>query len=363
MSQQSHSLPVSTQVCVVVLNWNGWRDTCECLDSIICSSSRDLDVHIVLLDNGSSDGSAEVIRQYLEARQSPPPTTSLSSPDDTSSTVRRAIPESCRVSLHFLGDFLVTFIEAQNNLGFCAGNNLGMAIGFSAGADYCLLLNNDAVLSSQALVELAGAAQTNPDAGLLTPVIVYADDPATVWHAGGRFTWFLETHRDLYGSPVSKVTSSTPFPTSRVSGCAMFVTRAAYSSVGEFDEAFFIWAEDWDLSIRARCAGWSLLVVPAATVLHKVGRTLGIMAPLSYYYGTRNRLLLKRKHLPVARRALYFPFFLATRFPRYLHLLAIGKADTARCGIEAILDYGRGRTGKWSKHDEWAQRQARRKVA
>ncbi len=327
------------RVSVVVLNWNGWADTVECLASLAAATYRALDV--IVVDNASRDDSIERLTSWLEESGLPWSLVELGGRD--APLVSKHVAQSREDGLPE-----VLVIAATTNLGFCAGNNVGMETAFGRGSDHVVLLNNDTVCEREFLEPLVEAAEL-PDVGLVGGVICYADEPETIWWAGGHFLPFLETRRDFDRRPLAELNAKTPFETDWISGCMTLVPRRTFEGVGGYDEDFFIWSEEWDLSLRVRRHGYRLLVAPSSRIYHKVARSLGDLAPLSYYYGTRNRLLLKRKHLSAPLRWLFLAVFLPTRIVRFAGFVLTGRSRIAAVGFHALADYARGRVGKWER--------------
>jgi GT2 family glycosyltransferase len=306
------------RVAVVILHWGSPDTTARCLASLRAAVPPDR-VTVLLVDN----------------------TTSL---DD--GVAARAAPLSVRV------------LRPGRNLGFADGASLGMSAALEGGADWVLLLNNDAVVDPGLLGHLVGAAERCPDAGLLSPQIVYLDRPDEAWYQGGTFSpWtgipVQGNHRPVLGrdSPVREVDYAT--------GCAMLVRRAVIERVGAFDGRFFAYCEDVDLSVRARRAGFRVLFVPAGVVLHEV-RDDGGRAALRLYYSTRNLLEVMRKHAPwykwfsfamnfLTRWLGYFAALaVVRRRPRDLTALSRGMIDfaTRRLGPCAWVDDAREHRGR-----------------
>lgn len=328
------------KVAIIVLNWNGWRDTIECLESIEKVTYPNYEV--ILLDNGSVDDSAVRIQEWIIGRLEKWGTV-LDFPEDLIKVLAKPIQPVLRTSK-------LLFIRSVANLGFCAGNNLGMRIATELDADFLLILNNDTIVTPRFLEPMVSFAMREEKAGLIGGVICYADNPTKIWFAGGKFDRFLETHRVLDGADIALLRKEEYWLSDWISGCMMLIPRKVYEEVGGFKEDLFFWAEEWDYSLRVRHAGYVLAVVPDAVVYHKVGRSAGVLKPISYYYGTRNRLILKRIYLPWYRRWLFLAWFLMTRVPRYLQFAVQGRWDLIGAGVEAIRDYFLGRNGKWARH-------------
>lgn len=321
-------------VAIVTLNWNGWPDTIELLASLSKTSYEN--VLVVIVDNASTNDSVVQIQQWLAENR-----VSFSLHDAGSAPSNRRFP-----ARHF------ALVQSKCNLGFCGGNNLGLAWGATAGADYLLVLNNDTLVAPDFIEPLVEAANNVEGVGLLGGVITYCEAMDTVWFAGGTFNRFLESKRLLNGRPVAEVKREEPYETAWISGCMMMIPSDVYGRYGGYEEAYFIWAEEWDYSLKLSEAGFRHVVVPSSRICHKVGRSLGVMQPLNYYYGIRNGMLFKRNYLPSILWHLYLLYYLPNRVLRYAQLLLQGRSDLVRAGVDAVLDGLRGQAGKWRLQKE-----------
>ena len=245
-------------VWIVVLNWNGLADTLACLQSL-----RQLhysECHIVVVDNGSTDGSVNVLRSAALS-----PATDI--------------------------------IEAGRNLGYAGGNNLGIRHALDRDADFILVLNNDTTVDPALVDELVGAAGQHPDAGCFGPWIYYMHDPERLWFATA--TWvsdslaFAWPGKDRLASELSIAATRTAY----VCGAALFFRASLSRQIGLLDERFFLVYEESDWCYRARRAGFECMTVPSARVWHRVGSSFGSEAsPLRTYFSTRNKLLWAEKN-------------------------------------------------------------------
>jgi len=277
----------SAKVFCIVLNWNGWRDTIECLGALKESSYADLTVLVV--DNGSTD--------------------------DSVSRIQAARPD-------------VLFLKSSANLGFAGGNNLGIRYALAHGADYVWLLNNDTEPAPDALPALVGKALTDKKIGAVASICYYADAPATVEAWGGaRVNLWIGFGRN----------STDPRPDDwfhSLNGTSMLISREALEDVGLLDEGFFLYWEDTEFCLRLRKKGWRIAASPDSRVLHKVhGSTGGNNVALDRFQ-TASGLRLLRLHSPAPRLAVLL--FLAMRFLR-----RIPRLQFARCGSvwAGIRDY------------------------
>jgi GT2 family glycosyltransferase len=234
----------------------------------------------------------------------------------------------------------VQILRPQRNLGFAEGCTFGMSAALDQGADFVLLLNNDAVADPAFLGPLVKAASQHADAGLLSPQIVHLTRPREAWYQGGVFSLWAGIPVQGHRRPVL-TGDRPPREVDYATGCAMLIRPAVIQQVGPFDRAFFAYCEDLDLSIRARRAGFRVFFVPTSLVYHDVSDEPG-RAALRIYYSTRNLIEVMRKHAPwykwvsfgvnfVPRWVGYFGVLAVVRGqPRYLTALARGMLDFAR---------------------------------
>ena len=228
-----------SKIFIIVLSYNRRDDTVECLKSLYLSDYPNYKV--IVVDNASSDGSAEA--------------------------VRRAFPQA-------------DVIENSENLMYAEGNNVGIRMALAEGADYVLLLNNDTVVSPAMLGELETAMRNNPDAGAAGAMIYYfppkqRQQDEIIWYAGGIVSFWkgLTAHRGIREKDAGRYNDIEE--TGYVTGCAMMLSGRCLGRVGLLDPGYYIYAEDADLSVRARRAGFRLLFVPRAKVWHKVSLSTG----------------------------------------------------------------------------------------
>jgi GT2 family glycosyltransferase len=279
-----------TKVAAVVLSWNGREDTLACLRSLEGEG-----VDVIVVDNASSDGTADAITG-------------------------------------------VELIRNDRNLGYAGGMNVGIRAALERGAEAVLLLNNDVEVEPGAIAALAAAGD---GAGAVCPVVVFADAPERVWYAGASF----DPRRGYNGRHRTEIGDAT-VETERICGAAVLIPRATIESVGSFDEALFAYFEDADWSQRAREAGLQLLVTPASRVRHKVSAsTGGEGSPDAIYYSVRNLLTVCERHAPLGRFGTW---------RRRMTAIAAFTAQALRgrrrrAGLRAVRggwrDFRRGRTG------------------
>jgi GT2 family glycosyltransferase len=235
----------------------------------------------------------------------------------------------------------VAVIRNEQNLGFARGNNIGARFAVERGCELILVLNNDTVVATDALGLLRAAANL-PNVAVVNPLIL--DMKGGIWFSGARFNkWAGSVEHSHLAVP-----ASAPIEIESATGCAMLVRAATVQEFGPFDERYFIYFEDADLSASIRARGQRILLQPAAVVKHLVSADSSRNAPSGFFYylNARNRLLFTRRHLPTLFWALF-----ATRFtltfvlPRTVALLLLGRFKKARALARGYFDFFAGRFG------------------
>jgi GT2 family glycosyltransferase len=194
-------------------------------------------------------------------------------------------------------------VRNQGNLGYAGGNNVGIRRALGDGADYVCILNNDVTVSPDFLAPMLDVLQSQPRAGIATPMICEAQNRGLVWALGGSLDAQAGVvHRLHAGEGAAELRSRDPFPVDVASGAAMLAKREVFEDVGLLDEAFYLYFEETDWCLRARKAGYRVLAVPSSVVWHKVSATLGQTSPLVDYYMVRNQLRLISRQWSGAQR-------------------------------------------------------------
>ncbi len=241
-------------VGVIILNWRDPGATLRCLEAVYASDYPAREV--VVVDNSSGDGSVA----KLKARY----------------------PSLC-------------VLANETNLGYAGGNNSGIRYALDRGAQYVLLLNDDAVLCPTAISHLVKAMQEHPEAGCAGPKVYALEEPERLLSAGGRLVQGVHAMQRGLGE-LDTGQYDGLMGVDFLSGCALLLSRQAVVNAGFLDSSFFVYYEDVEWCYRARRAGYSALLVPAAKVWHPDTRVRDGDSALVTYYVTRNSLLFAAKH-------------------------------------------------------------------
>lgn len=279
-------------VFVVLVNYRRPDLTEDAVASLRCCGAP---VEIVLVDNGSDDGSLARLRRSCA---------------------------DCAV------------LDAGGNLGFSGGNNVGIRHALAHGARWILLLNNDTLVEPGFLAPLLSAAG---DHALATPRIVLADDPSRIWYGGGR----VDRARGGFYHETDAARAAEARDVTFASACCLLLPASFFRECGEMDESFFLYYEDAELCLRAARNGYRIRYEPASTIRHRVGAsTGGERSAAAIYYGTRNRLaLLARYGFPLRARVFVV-------LSRMVHLARAPFRRASWSVVPGLLDVLRGRLGK-----------------
>lgn len=328
---------MTPKVSIIILNWNGWQDTIECLESLLAVSNVGFEV--VAVDNASSDGSVQRLLKWAQSYDIP-----LFDFSKPCQQLLRDTPKRKTTGLQ-----RIVLFSLPENIGFCAGNNLGLKQAQVNGIPYAVILNNDTLVDPNFLFPLIEYAEANPSVGLLGCQIRYAEERGKVWWAGGMFNYWLGSKR-LYDRKSTDQVPREPYRTQWVSGCMTFIPLSVFSQIGGYDERFFIWCDEWDLSLRVERAGYKMLVVPSAVIYHKVGKSLGKMSSLTYYYSARNLLLLRSDYLPRWRWICVFIFYMPYKFLHVVYYIIKFRLPLWWAYWDSIWDFVFKRFGRWDRH-------------
>lgn len=244
-------------VAIIVLTWNQRDLTLDCLASLKAMHYPVDRLLLIVVDNGSADGTAQAIRERY--------------PD-------------------------VVVLENGENLGFAEGNNIGIRYAMEHGAEYVMLLNNDTVVDTTMLTNLLDISESDPTIGIVGPKMLYFEPPDVIWSAGNRIDWATGGLIRLQAEQLDNAADETPADVDYITGCGICLRRAVIEQVGMLDPRFFIYYEESDWCLRAQQAGWRVVYVPQARLWHKVSAAMGTASPATDYYMARNVLLFIVKH-------------------------------------------------------------------
>lgn len=291
-----------TEVAAVVLNWNNAPETEACLRSL--RRTQNCALSLLVVDNGSTDDSVASIRAHW--------------PD-------------------------VELIETGSNLGYAAGNNMGIRSALAKGVDYVFVINNDARVAEDTLERLVREAEAFPNAAFLGPSIYHLDRPDQVQSRGMDldFLWRSRPRMKPHGNLSSKV-DDVP----SLSGAALLIRASALDRIGLLDGSLFMYREDVDWCLRARRRGYRILCVPEARAWHRNHLARMDELPRVTYYMTRNSLRLLSNHAAGPLRVvLLLARYVMTALSWTVRPRWREKGAERDALVQGVVDYFRGKQG------------------
>lgn len=237
------------KIVIILLNWNGKKDTLECLASL--QNVNYSNFQPIVVDNGSKDNSvAEIRKQYPE----------------------------------------IPILENGANLGFAGGNNPGIEWALRQHAEWILLLNNDTIVDPNFLKAFMDAAKEKPNAKILGAKLLYYDRRNIIDHLGGDWSPLIAEFRNHESGSVDH-----PYLEMRavgyVCGAALLMHRSVPETIGLLEPKFFLFWEESDFCFRAKRAGFEVWTAPESKVWHKVSSSFVGGKPHTHYFWWRSRLL------------------------------------------------------------------------
>ena len=228
------------KVAIIILNWNGWQDTIECLASLMNSTYQDF--QMVVLDNGSTDDSLVQITNWAHGEI---PVAYGPSPGEEKIDSVDCV-EIAREALHDKSTFIektrakkLVLIRNAENLGFAKGVNVGIRYAVEHDFEYTYLLNNDTTLEHNSLHHLIEFIDDGVNRNIVTPLITFYDDPSKVWYYGGTLTFTGRRKFYFANEPKAKIAMDDQRKISFISGCALFCRTAIFKKYGLLTEDFF----------------------------------------------------------------------------------------------------------------------------
>jgi GT2 family glycosyltransferase len=290
-------------VVAVIANWNGGEENVECVDSLLAEGLRPEDV--VFVDNGSTDGSGELVERRFPG---------------------------------------IRCIKNRENVGFGEASNQGARAALERGAEAVFFVNNDVVLPNATLPRLIRALEEDARVGIVGPRVLFKSDPSRVWCAGGMLTWRQNLSTLLGHKELDAPRWQSNRPVDYVAGCALLARRSVLEKIGFFDAQYFAYMEDVDLCLRAKEAGFGVLLVGEVHALHSASTaTGGGYNPRRKYMMGVNSIWFLKRHAHAAQWFRFIAYDVLSLPFLWLSGLFQGKSRSVLAKAVGIVDGLRGK--------------------
>lgn len=278
---------------IITVNYNGYKDTCELIDSIPFEDSME----VIVVDNGSREDEASILQNRYP---------------------------------------YIKTIRSDQNLGFAGGNNLGIK---AAKGKYLYLINNDTIFKDFNPQVLIQRLESSQKVGMVCPKIRFAWDHHPIQFAGyTQLSSLTIRNRAIGFGEADKGQYDTPHQTPYAHGAAMMLKHEVIDEVGHMPECYFLYYEELDWSMMITRAGYEIWYEPASTIYHKESQSTGQNSPLRTYYITRNRLLLVKRNWPgITKYLSYLYLIVIVAFRDMIKYALKGQFNLAKSVIRGVL--------------------------
>lgn len=281
-------------IYIILLNYNGYKDTIECVRSIEKINYKNY--NIVIVDNNSVDGSEEILKSEFEKYK---------------------------------------IIQTNSNRGFAGGNNIGIKYAINEGAQYVLLLNNDTLVEAEFLTNLIEETLKEKfKPGISIGKIYYNSGIKKIWYAGGGINYLKGETFQIGCGETDKGQYDMKKNVDFATGCMMLINKEVIEKVGYLLEDYFLYYEDTDYCVKVIKAGYKILYCPRSIIYHKVSASTVILSEIYQFYMCRNRYLFIKRNFKAKYKAI------ATIYTNIymVHCMFIGRYQYKNV-IKAIKSY------------------------
>jgi len=287
------------KVSIIILNWNGLKDTIECLESLKKITYSNYEV--ILVDNGSKENDADVLEEKYK-------------------------------------DY-IQLIRNKENLGFTGGNNVAMRRVVERGINYVLILNNDVVVEKIFLEPLVEDMLKDEDIGIIGPANYDYYHPRKILSLGRKINFWR-------GSTIEVKSSRERNEVDSLVGCCLLIKREVVDKIDYFYEPYFLNFEETDFCLQARKTGFKIVCESKSKIWHKVGGVLSKTPALASYYYYRNKLLFMKRNAPFYIKYPFYFYFSVYLIFRFLEKFMGNDKEMAFSFINALTDFWQGNFGK-----------------
>ncbi len=289
-------------VYIILLNYNGVKDTIDCISSIKKNNYNSY--RIVVVDNASTDNSLEILRKEKDVY-----------------------------------DF--DLVISNKNNGFSAGNNLGIQFALKNKAEYILLLNNDTIVEKDFLINLLETEKKYNNDIVVTSKILYFASKNMIWYGGGSFNKITSRVKHIGINKIDDKINNIEKEVTFISGCCMLIPSKILLKVGLFEEKYFLYCEDTDYCCRLMKNNIKMIYNPKSIIYHKVNGSTKKISNMITYYNVRNKKLIIKLYINGFKKFFANIYF----YMEILKRIILNEYDWKIC-LKALQDYKVNKFGK-----------------
>ena len=311
---------MNSKVSIIIVNWKGWKDTIECLESLYQITYPNYEV--IVLDNGSGDESIEKIKEYCEGNMEVESKFFEYSGENKPIKITEYTKEEAEAGggketeiADLPSNKKLIIIKNEKNYGYAEGCNIAMRYVMKAlNSDYILQLNNDTVVDRELLTELVKVAEADERIGVVGPTIYYYGDQNRIQSAGVKLYWNKGIGNILRSNEIDDGQFNEIIEVDYVAGCALLAKKELVEKIGYLNSDYFAYWEETDWCIRAHKAGYKVLSASKTKIWHKGSSTSKKISGFYEYHMTRNMFWFMKKHATTRQYLSFLLYFFGFRF-------------------------------------------------
>lgn len=337
------------RVSIIILNWNGWKDTTECLESLYRITYPNYEV--IVADNGSRDSSIEKIEDWAKGKfeiksdffkynkkNKPIKYLEYTKEELTSGKYLNEKKKLDRLP----SNKKLFILKNKKNYGFVEGNNIAIKQILKEGlSEYVLLLNNDTVVHKDFLNELVKVAESDSKTGIVGPKTYFYDYNGrknVIAYIGNNLNKWIGQEIPIGSEQTDRNQFNKNIEVDYITGCAMLIKRSTIKKVGLLNQCYApIYYEDSDFCIRAKKENFLAMGVPSSIIWHKIAKTVKADTPLGIYLRARNRFYLIRK-IGFLNFLIFLAYFFCYKGIRSLLGLALFDRSLVKPYLMGVID-------------------------
>jgi len=293
---------MNPKVSIIILNWNGWKDTVECLESLYQITYPNYDV--IAVDNGSEDESIEKIKECCEGKIEVKSKFFIYNPRNKPINVIEYTKEETEIGeiqeksiTNLTSNPTLIVIKNDKNYGFPEGNNIGINFALkNLKPDYLFLLNNDTVVNKSSIEPLIAAMEEDKKIGIAGGTLCYYDGTNLIQSTGIYLNKYTKNGYSKGHGEIDVGQFNSKRDVDFISGAAMMIKRNIFEDVGLLYNNFFFLCEDVDFCLRTKKIGFKVMFIPNSKIYHKDQRSSIKIEKTTLFYSLRNKIWLAYMH-------------------------------------------------------------------